>query len=175
MPLIEILSAVTPIAQAVVDWGIKASKERAKKRLDIAKAFYSYQREFKENWAILSKIDLDKINTKDISDPAIKGIANRLKTKAAEGLLLALLSHIQNPQKAVKALPVKLKKPDEAEAKKIIKAIIFVLDKTKELQGFTRLTEAERRILKGFYVRGRVKHIVEKSGFIGGEARAGNS
>ena len=166
MPLIEILSAIAPIAQSVVEWSIGAKIERANKRLDIAKAFHSYQMELKANWAILAQINLEKIDAKDIANPAIKGIVNRLKTKAAEALLLSLLSHIQNPQKAVKAMPVKLKKTDKAEAKKFIKAIIFVLDKTRELQAFTALTEAERKILKGFYVRGRVKHIKEKSLFI---------
>ena len=38
--------------------------------------------------------------------------------------------------------------------------------KTKELQTFTTLTEEEQKLLKGFYVRGRIKHIKEKSLFI---------
>ena len=169
MPLVEALSmisAVAPIAQPVIEWGIKYGEGRTTKRLEIAKAFHHYRAELKENNAILERINLDAIDTKDIANPAIKSLANRLKTKAADNLLLSLLSQIQNPQKAVKALPLKEKKTDEKEAKKIIKAIIFVLEKTKELQCFTTLTEAERRILKGFYVRARLKHIKEKTLFI---------
>jgi len=71
MPFIEALSAIAPIAQNIVAWGIGANIERTKKRQDIAKAFHSYQTELKENWAILAQINLDKIDTKDIKEKSL--------------------------------------------------------------------------------------------------------
>jgi len=168
--ILGILSAaanIAAIAQTVLDWGIKDDIPHTQKRLDIAKAYQNYKAELKLNCAILERIKLEEINTRDINDPAVKGIAARLKTKAADALLLSLLSHIQNPQKAVKALPaVNINKADAKEAEQLIKTIISVKEKTKELQCFTTLTEAERKILKGFYARARLKHIKEKSLFI---------
>ena len=112
MTFLGILSAIgniAPIAQPVLEWGIRGIVKHFKKRLDIAKAYNKYQAEFKLNYAILERIKLETINTRDITSPAVKGIVSRLKTQAAEALLEALLSHIQNPQKAVKALqPVTL-------------------------------------------------------------------
>ena len=164
--IVQIINAIAPIAKILIEWGIRGSKETTAKRLDISKAYHNYKTELKENHAILEHINLDAIVTKNIVEPGVKGIVSRLKTKAADALLLSLLSHIQNPQKAVKSLFVKPKKADAAEAKEIIKAIIFVFDKIKELQNFTTLTEAEQKILKGFYVRKRIKNIREKTLFI---------
>ena len=166
MPLLEILSAALPVAQPLLEWAIEAGKESGKERKDIAKAFFNYKNELKLNCAILEKIDLKQIDTRNIGDPALKGIASRLKTNAAEALLLALLSHIQNPQKAVKKIAPKMAAGDEAEARQVIKAIISVVEKTRQLQCFTSLSEDERRILKGFYARARIKHITVKSLYI---------
>jgi hypothetical protein len=170
MALIEIISAAgsfASLAQPVVEWGIERGKTKEQTKLNIAKAFQNYKAELKLNHAILQKIKLDEIDTKDITNPAIKGIASKLKTKAAENLLLSMLTLIQEPKKAVKALPVKKPgKADAAEAKKIIAAIIFVMEKIRELQCFTTLSEAEKKILKGFYVKKRLKNIKEKTLFI---------
>jgi hypothetical protein len=170
MSLIGIVTGAGTIASAlqpIIEWGIERDKIHTQIKTDIAKAYQGYIAELKLNWAILEKIKLDEINTRDIGDPAIKGIASRLKTKAAETLLLSLLTLLQNPEKAVKALPAgKPGKTDGTEAKLIIKAVISVTEKTRELQCFTSLSEAERKILKGFYARARLKHIKEKSLFI---------
>jgi hypothetical protein len=167
MSFIGILSAVgslASLAQLILEWGIGEGKTSAGNKLEIAKAYQSYKSELKLNYAILERIKLEEINTRDISDPAIKGITSKLKTKAAEDLLLSMLSLIKNPKKAVKALSVN--KADAAEAKKIIAAIIFVMEKTRELQCFTTLSEAEQKILAGFYVKKRLKNIIEKTRFI---------
>jgi hypothetical protein len=170
MSLIEIITGAGTIASAlqpIIEWGIERDKINTQKKTDIAKAYQSYIAELKLNCAILERIKLDEINTRDISNPAIKGIASRLKTKAAENLLLSLLTLLQKPKKAVKALPTgKPDKISETEAKQIIKAIISVMEKTRELQCFTTLSEAEQKILKGFYARARLKHIKEKSQFV---------
>ena len=52
------------------------------------------------------------------------------------------------------------------EAKQFVKNIIFCLEKTRELQTFTTLTEEEQKILRGFYVRKRLKNIIDKSLYI---------
>ena len=170
MALLEIISAIgslMSIAQPVVEWGMERGKSEAIKKVDISKAYQSYKTELNLNCAILEHINLDSINTRDIADPAVKGIASRLKTNSAEALLTALLSNIQNPKKAAKAISTsKSSKINAAEAKKLITAIISVMGKTKELQCFTTLSEAERKILKGFYARARIKHIKEKSLYI---------
>lgn len=134
--------------------------------MSVAKAFQSYKSELKLNCAILKHIKLEEIDTRDINNTAVKGIASKLKTKAAEELLISLLTEINNPKKAEKVLSDNASKADKAEAKEVIKAIISVIDKTHELQCFTTISKAEQKILKGFYVRARIKHIKEKSLFI---------
>ena len=162
--ILSIASGIASIAPPILQWGIEKGGPRARAKLDINKAFLDYKAELKLNNAILQRINLDAIDTRDIANPAVKAIASRLQTKAAHALLLSLLQLIQKPEKAAKALPVK--KIDKAEAKKVIKAIISVTEKTRELQCFTTLSEAERKILKGFYARARLKHIKENTLYI---------
>lgn len=168
MSFTEIITAIgtfIPIGQTLLEWGIGHGEKVTAKKADIAKAYVAYKTELQHNWSILERLKLEEISTKDISNPAVVSIAGRLKTDAAEKLLLALLAEIQNPQKAVKKLPAAAK-VDTSEAKKLIKAIIFVMDKTRELQCFTTLTEAEQRILRGFYVKVRLTHIIEKTQYL---------
>jgi hypothetical protein len=135
--------------------------------MDIQKAYGNYIEELRHNWAILQRIKLEEINTRDIANPAVKDIAARLKTEAAVNLLDSIHALIQKPRKAVKTMKGKtIGKTEMAEAQKLIKEIIAVLIKIKELQCFTTLSEAEQKILKGFYARARLKHIKEKSLYI---------
>ena len=166
MILTAIIEALSTIAPPVIEWAIEKGKANSRTKLSVASAYQSYKAELKLNCAILEHIKLEKIDTRDISSPAVKGIASKLKTKAAETLLISLLSYINNPKKATKVLSANTSKADSAEAKKVIKAIISVTDKTHELQCFTTISKAEQEILKGFYVRARIKHIKDKSQYI---------
>ena len=164
LPIIGILSAVAPIAQPLLEWAIAEGKKIGDKKRDIAEAFYNYKAELKSNCVLLKEINLDKVDPRNIAEPGLRGIVSRLKTEAANALLLALLSHLDDPQKAAKALPPNnINKADTAEARNVIKTIIAVMEKTRQLQVFTTLSEDERRILKGFYARARLKHIIENS------------
>ena len=167
LPIIGILSAVAPIAQPLLEWALRDKVPRPTKKQDIDKAFFNYKAELKLNCALLERVKLDQVDKTDITEPGLRGIVSRLKTKATDALLLALLSHLEDPQKAAKALtPNKINKADTAEARKVIKTIIAVMGKIKQLQFFTALSEDARRILKGFYARARLKHIIEDSLYI---------
>ena len=165
--IISFTSGIVTIAEPVVSWITSKGNKPKKIKPDIPKAYREYKEELRYNCAFLVKIDLEKIDTKDITNPAIKDIASRLQTKAATFLLESIHALIQTPPKAIKVLKAKtLSKEEKAEAGKLIKTIISVLENTKELQSFTTLTEAEKKILKGFYARARLKHIKEKSLYI---------
>jgi len=161
---ISITGGLVSIAEPVLSWVLNKGKQLKKSNEDFKKVYSAYKEEIKHNWTFLKKIDLAKIDTKDITNPAIKDFSARLLTKAAAKLLASLYTIIQKPEKAVKTLKDKtLTKEEKAEAKKLIKTIITLHENTKELQLFTSLTEAEREILKGFfYARARIKHIQEK-------------
>ena len=167
LPIIGILSAIAPIAQPLLEWALRDKIPRPTKKQDIEKAFFKYKAELKLNCALLEHVDLEKVDKTNITAPGLKGIVSHLETKDADALLLALLSHLDDPQKAAKALPTNaIDKKDTAEAKKVFKTIIAVTDKIKQLQVFTTLSEDERNILRGFYARTRLKHIIEDSVYI---------
>ena len=170
MSLVDIISiagGIASIAQPIINWFAEQSPHRAEKHADIQKAYMGYKSENKLNCAVLSRIQLEKINTRKIGDPAVKDIAATLQTKAADTLLVSLFSLIQQPSKAVKTMTgKKLTKEEIEEAKKIITSIISAQEKIKELQCFTALGKEAQEIIGGFYVRARLKHIKEKSLYV---------
>jgi len=166
--IISIAGGLVTIAEPILTWFLNKDKQiKTSNKEEFQNVYTAYKEELKHNWAFLKKIDLANIDTKDITNPAIKDFSARLKTEAAVRLLETLISLIHKPEKAVKTLKNKtLTNEEKAEVKKLIKTIITLYENTKELQLFTNLTEAERKILKGFYARARIKHIQEKTLYI---------
>ena len=168
MDLPDIISSgIVTIFESVIIWIAQKGEDKKILKKDIQKAYSNFKEEIKQNCFILEKIKLEEIVTKDITNPSVKGIASRLQTKAASELLESIYSLIQEPEKAVKALKNKtLSKEEKTEAVKLVKTIISLHDNIKELQFLTTLTNDERKILKGFYARARIKTIQQKSFFI---------
>jgi len=165
--IISVASGLVTIAEPIISWVLGKDGKVKQTKIDLQKAYNDYKVELNSNWKFLSKVELAKIDTKDITNPSIKDFAARLQTNAASVLLETLYGLVQKPEKAAKALKGKtLTAEEKAEAKKLIKTIISVYESTKELQLFTGLSEAERKILKGFYARARIKNIKEKTLYI---------
>jgi cysteinyl-tRNA synthetase len=166
--IIALASAVIPaVVSPVIEFFWSHIGQKKQNTLTIQNAVQKYKSELQANWSLLDKIKLDEINTKEINNPAVTALAKRLNTEAGIALLSAIVETASNPKKSLKALAGKKpSKTEIAEAAKLIKTIIAAIDKINALQQFTTLTEAERTLLRGFYVRARINHIKEKTLYI---------